>query len=450
MYGAALSAVLWVRRHGAAIRLDSTEGFKFVAGDGCSAGSLFRRRTRTVKLLTDEFYDDPFPTFERSREAQGLQCPADVGGPLITRYPSVVAALREPRLASDRVSVIEGALSDAQRQQATELLRSLRAWCLFADPPEHRRLRNVFAIAFASASVDELAPVLEGCVRDLLEPLARKEQVEIMSEFAQVLPLRVSAALLGIDLAVIDRVQALMQDVEGFLGPPIKTEEMVRKAIAAESELRAVFEHLAVALKTTGKGAPVFEKAMSMVAADQDPKKLSHDEAISACILTLFAAHSTTAYLLGTCISWLAAHPETRAALRAEPSSVPSFVEELVRHDGPVQAVRRLVTEDFVFEGQELKKGQQVFLMLNAANRDEALCPHATSVEPARPETRHVAFGAGRHYCPGAQLARVEVTLAIQRLLAVRPHFEVTGSVSRVRSFGFRGHTKLPIRFLER
>ena len=142
----------------------------------------------------------------------------------------------------------------------------------------------------------------------------------------------------------------------------------------------------------------------NLIAASEEGGRLSEDELIATCMMLVFAAHATTTHLIGNGILALLRHPDALASLRADlsPAAVARAVEELLRYDGPVQVARRVVLEPIEIGGRHLARGEIVFPMLNAANRDPQQFPDPERLDLARTENRHIAFGYGGHFCAGA------------------------------------------------
>src|SRR5208282_370563 len=142
-------------------------------------------------------------------------------------------------------------------------------------------------------------------------------------------------------------------------------------------------------------------------------------------------------------------HPAALAALRTDLSgvAVARAVEEFLRYDGPVQVARRVAQDSIEMGGRRIGRGEIVFPMLNAANRDPGQFPDPERLDPARTENRHIAFGIGAHFCPGAPLARMEGQIAFTAILRNLDAIRVPGPLDWIESFGFRGLKALPLDF---
>jgi cytochrome P450 len=159
-----------------------------------------------------------------------------------------------------------------------------------------------------------------------------------------------------------------------------------------------------------------------LIEARDEAQALSEAEVVATCTLLLFAGHETTANLIASSMLALLQHPSELARLRSGEVEIRSAVEELLRWDGPGKAVVRVVAEDLELEGQTLRAGQRVFLVLAAANRDPRVFDDPDVLRLNRENlSQHVAFGHGFHFCLGASLARLEAQVAIPRILDAYP-----------------------------
>jgi cytochrome P450 len=186
-----------------------------------------------------------------------------------------------------------------------------------------------------------------------------------------------------------------------------------------------------------------------LIAASDGGDQLTEDELIATCMMLVFAAHTTTTHLIGNGMLALLRHPEALASLIADPSqeAVNRAVEEMLRYDGPVQVARRVVREPIEVAGRRLAGGDLVFPMLNAANRDPEQFDEPDRLDITRRENRHIAFGFGAHFCPGAPLARMEAQIAFTVILRSIQEIRLADEVEWIESFGFRGVKALPLEF---
>ena len=178
-------------------------------------------------------------------------------------------------------------------------------------------------------------------------------------------------------------------------------------------EMAAYFKQLIAARRAK----PEDDLMSAMLRPAEDGDVLSEDELVAASSLLLFAGHETTTNLIGNGLWALLRHPEELRRLRAEPQLIAPAVEEMLRWDGPSHAFVRVMAEDIELESKRLARGERVFAMMNAANRDPAIFADPDRFDVARSPNKHLTFAAGIHFCLGAPLARLEAQIAVARLL---------------------------------
>lgn len=215
----------------------------------------------------------------------------------------------------------------------------------------------------------------------------------------------------------------------------------IRKSQAA---LRAYFERMIERRRTE----PADDVLSALVKAEEERDVLSSQEILALAVLLLLAGNETTTNLIGNAVLSLLAHPEELAKVRADRSLVPALVEEVLRYESPVQVIFRRTVQEVELEGGRVPAGQNVFLLLGSANRDERKFPDPDRFDIARNPADHVAFGYGIHYCLGAPLARLEGRTALDALLFDCPPFRsATDHIDQIASLIVRGPQTLPLQF---
>jgi cytochrome P450 len=283
---------------------------------------------------------------------------------------------------------------------------------LVLDPPDHTRLRALVSKAFTPSAIMALEPRIRAIVGELLDQIADPAHFDLIEALAYPLPVIVMAELLGVppeDRAQFKRWSSQRARV---LEPTITARER-QAAIQAAKAFDAYFRDVIEARRST----PRDDLISALVAIEETGNKLSPYELIVMLRLLLIAGNETTTNLIGNGMLALLRHPEQMRTLQANPSLIPSAIEELLRYDTPVQVDGRTMREDMDFHGRRLQKGQGVVLLLGSANRDpEGFCD-PDRLDITRNEASHIAFGRGIHHCLGAPLARLEGRLAFEALL---------------------------------
>jgi cytochrome P450 len=389
------------------------------------------------------FQTDPYPFYRQLRDADPvhwvdlprIEIPGfDLPGIwVVTRYADVTAVLRDERF-SVRRPMMEALAASTSLDGMT---RSL----LFVDPPDHTRLRTLVTKAFTPRVVDGLRPRIRAIVDELLRPAERHGRLELMRDLAAPLPVIVIAELLGIPISDRERFKQWSDDLV-VLADGTRAMAGLVEAERAAGELTEYLRGVIAARRVF----PRDDLISALVGAHDQGRSLSEEELLATCILLLVAGNETTTNLIGNAVLALCRHPDELARLRAEPSLVRGAVEECVRYDSPVQLTSRVATCDVELGGKHIRQGEEVDLILGAANRDPAQFADPDRLDVARPDCRPVSFGHGIHFCLGAALARVEGQIALETLAARFPRLRLDDEPPRWREgFVLRGPASLPL-----
>jgi cytochrome P450 len=226
------------------------------------------------------------------------------------------------------------------------------------------------------------------------------------------------------------------------LDPSVLRSADVDVAIAgAERDLAAYLEALLAFRRRT----PGDDLLSALLAVEADGDRITAEEVVDLALLLLLAGHETTVNLIGNGVLALLHAPDQLDLLRRTPDLVPGAVDELLRFDSPVQMTQRVAPEDVDLAGCRVRAGDEILLVLGAANRDPVVFADPHRLDVTRDARRHVAFGGGIHHCLGASLARVEGQVALSALLARFRHLELAGPPVRRPTFTLRGLESLPV-----
>ena len=360
---------------------------------------------------------------------------------ILTRYEDCIAVLRNPDTFSSDGLNASGQLGDAIREQrATSALGEVQT-LLTVDPPAHTRLRNVINRAFTPRRVEQLRPRIEQITRELLDAVPPSGDFELMTAFAQPLPVIVIAELLGIPPSDRDRFKQWSNKIAATTDL-LNAESAIMEAREATLELIDYFNDFIHARRDE----PRDDLISALVAAQSTEEQLTHEEILAFAILLLVAGNETTTNLIGNGTLALLDNPEALAALQHSPDHLPTAIEEMLRYDSPVQGVVRIARHDTALGAHAVAHGDVLMLMLGAANHDPAQFAHPDRFDIAREPNRHLSFGLGPHFCLGAPLARLEATVAFTMLLQRFPHIARGSSdIERGGTLLLRGLTKLPL-----
>ncbi len=393
-----------------------------------------------VSALQEELWEDPYPLYRLLREGGRAHWSERPRGWLIPRHADVVAVLRDPRLGVDRRLRPGG---QCPRDSASILEEQRERTLFFMDPPDHGRLRNRVHHAFTPRRVEELRPRIRAIAEELLTAVEARGRLELISDFAYPLPVRVIAELLGIPAHDLHLLRRWSDDLAVLLVEPFKGEGAEERRETSLTEMRAYFEDVFA----NRRKAPRDDLVSGLVCAGPEDA-LTDDELFGLVSLILVAGHETTTNLIGNSVLALLRNPEARRFLAAEPSRIPRAVDELLRYESPVQVAQRIAQQDCEVAGQRVQRGDRLYALLGCANRDPEAFPEPDRLDFRRGDVRHVAFGSGLHVCLGASLARLEGAVALETLMRRLPAFKADFEkpVWR-RRLVLRGLEALPLRF---
>jgi cytochrome P450 len=399
--------------------------------------------TQNSPRLGRAFIQDPHTVYRRL-SAQAPAHRVEIWGEeqawLVTRYAEARALLADPRLSKNWRGLTEFFPSDNHDPHAS----LLNSHMLQQDPPDHTRLRKLLTKAFTAGSVRKMRRDIVGIADELLDRVAVAAAddavVDLMQSYSVQLPLGVIGKLLGVSSDDRDRFRLHVE--------PLLTSTDPAALTMAENALI----DLLTALIAHKRSMPADDLLSALVHASDVDGGLSFDELLSTAYLLILAGYETTVNLIGNGVFALLHNPSQLAALRADPSLMPSAVEEFLRFESPLNmATMRFTTEAVRVGDVEIPAGQLVLVALLGANHDSRQFDDPDRLDVSRAPNPHLAFGHGIHHCLGAPLARLEGEIAIGRLLTRFERITLDPNVilQYRNSTLMRGLTALPVRLRE-
>jgi cytochrome P450 len=375
--------------------------------------------------LDPDWVNDPFPIWDELRQ----KCPIAhtdrfMGVYFPTRYEDVRAVAYDTEHFSSRRIIVRE--TPPPRIPAPPIT---------SDPPEHRPARMVLLPPFTPDAIKRLEPRARALANELIDKFASRGSADAAVEYAQEIPVRLIAHMLGLPESDGDLYRRWIKMVleDGITDVSI--------AVKASTEMQQYF----MGYVEERKRKPGEDLISYLLGVKANGQPLTPENVIGSLRLLLIAGIDTTWSGIGSCIWHLAQHPQDRRRLVAEPQLMPTAIEEFLRAYAPVTMAREVVKEASI-NGCTFKPGQMVLLSFPAANRDPAMFPDADKVLIDRKENRHAAFGLGIHRCVGSNLARMEMTVAVEELLKRIPEFRLAGPVKWSEGT-VRGPRQLPIAF---
>lgn len=393
--------------------------------------------------FTDENLHDPHPIYRRLRAEDPIHWSPKLRAWLITRHEDARRFFQDDAcLSADRGKV--------SRKQATsvEMKPGTRIRTISLDPPEQLPMRAMMTSALTPAmramppQIDQLIDILleriEAATTTATERLETDNPVDLVTQLAYPLPIGIITELFGIPDKDRGEFRAVADEIARGMDQFFSSKTVGDK-------LRQIGGYI---------GGLVAERRLDcqsdlisrLCEVDHDGDSLDDLEIIAMATALVFGGYETTANLISNGMLALLEHPEQRALLEQDFSKAPAAIEEMLRYDTPPQAISRTAAKDFVWHGKSIAKGDLVLGCLGAANRDESVFHEPDRFDIRREPNPHISFGLGAHFCPGAQLSRLEGRAAIPALLQRFPGLELAGTPTRRRTFVLRGLEHLPVR----
>jgi len=399
-----------------------------------------------------EHLQDPYGPLAALQDEGPIQRAAYHGGIdnwLILGFDEARDALRNPALSTNpshsrRIFKLAGlVIGDDDEEQLATLLTS--------DPPDHTRLRRLVVRAFTPRRAETLRQDIQAIVDSLLDAIDADGRADLVESLAFPLPVTVIARLLGVPERDRDSFRRWTLEMQS---PPELTDAQERKLAGRDALHAYLRDYIAETRSRLDPGLPDDEQpdlGSALIAAADEGTRLSEPELVALLEELLIGGYETAANFIANALFALLVHPDQLELLRREPERIPGAVEELLRYDGSVlRAVPRVAVEDVEIGGTTIPRGALVTIVLGAANRDGSHTDEPDRLDVTRPAPRHVAFGHGIHFCPGAGLARVESELALATALRRLPDLRLDCAPAEVRwrpAGVMRALESLPVRF---
>lgn len=402
--------------------------------------------TTTGPLVFDpydyEFHEDPYPVYARLRTEAPLYHNERHDFWALSRHADIAAALRDDETYSNAMGVSLDA--SAWNPHAHKIMSFLAM-----DPPRQSRLRSLVSRGFTPRRVRELEPSIQALTEhyfdEALAGIDGSGDVEWISQFAGKLPMDVISELMGVPVADRDEIRRkadlVVHREEGVYDVP-------EAGMTAALDLVVYYGEMLEQRKKN----PTDDLTSALLAAEIDGDKLLDQEIIAFLFLMVVAGNETTTKLLGNSLYHLGAHPEQRDQVFARADAldlVSPWIEETLRFDTSSQMIARHLRKDVDLHGTVAPAGSKLLLVLGSANRDEDVFTDPTAYDLHRDKSeiaQSLSFGGGRHFCLGANLARLEAKVALDEMVRRLKSFEVDHEAAvRVHSTNVRGFASLPI-----
>jgi cytochrome P450 len=385
-------------------------------------------------LFTKAFTQNPYSAYGQLREEEPVSCVLLPDGQyawIITRYEDALAALKDQRFIKDFTK-----LDDSDTGHGSIFSQNM----LFADMPDHKRLRGLVSNAFTPKMIAGMRDQIQEITNGLLDEMDGKDNIDLIDAFAFPLPIIVICEMLGIPTEDRDKFRIWSNSmIEGSNG---------EYAADIEQNMYEFVQYLGkrFAIVREDPGDDLISK---LIISEEQGDQLTEQELYGVVSLLIIAGHETTVNLIGNSIMALLEHPEQLGLLKSQPELIHTAVEEVLRYNDPVEfSTSRWAGEDLEFKGESMHKGDLVIAVLNSANHDPNQFTDPDVFDITRQKSKHLAFGKGIHACLGAPLARLEGEIAISSFINRYPNCKLNADVNDLTwrsGMIVRGVKELPI-----
>jgi cytochrome P450 len=386
-----------------------------------------------IRLFLPDIMRCPQPHYAELRS----KCPVGrmffTNSPVVSHFEDVVEALRDPETFSSAMD-LQVALGTERPMIPQQI-----------DPPAQTRYRRLLDPLFSRKKMAPLVPAIREHATALIDEFVDKGECEFDSAFAIPLPCTAFLSLFGLPLS---ELPTFLELKDGIIRPhkflPVGSmdlEKVQQIRVSTGKRIYAYFED-EMARRRAKPGEDLLGQ---LLVAEINGKKLEHNEILDICYLLLLAGLDTVTATLGCNIAYLAANPDQRRKIVADPALIPGAVEELLRWETPVTVVPRVALKDVTIRDFAIKKGEVVSFLIASANTDDAHFTQAQSVDFERERNIHVAFGAGPHRCLGSHLARMELQVAMEEWHKRIPDYSIKPGETPTYSPGIREVMYLPL-----
>lgn len=400
-------------------------------------------------LFSADAVYDPYPFYHRLREREPVHWSQKAGAWLFTRYNDVFELQSRPDLSVDRLETLWSYLPRAGRERFSAVVEHYTKWLLYRDDAYHDRLKMLLMRALTPRAIDLMKPRIERRVAELLDGLAGRDEFDAYLDFAARLPVMVMIDLLGLPSADEPMLRQWSDRNSNFLFQPVNPdqEKMGREQLDILDEQEDYF----LPIIRARRERPGADLMSAMVQAEVDGERLTDLEVFANCNMMVVAGGGTSRSAISLALLNLLRFPseltKLRTNLQAKPQLINLAAEEFLRFDAPTQRGIRTAREDFTIGEVTIRRGEILHIMIGAANHDPSQFPDPDRLNIERNPNRHATLGHGVHYCLGANLARMELRLAVDGFLRRFPDYRLAADdVVFMDRTASRRLTALPVR----
>ena len=388
-----------------------------------------------IDLRDPEFISDPYPFLAQLRAEEKPIWHEDLGIYLAATHKDASEVLRNKSLG--RIYV------DREPKSDWKTFNWLHSESILeSEPPKHTRLRGLISKAFNRNRIESLRPKIEEIVDELLTELTTSGPTfDLISNYAEPLPVRIIAELLGFPRSEEHLLRPWSQAIVKMyeVSPSEAVQQEARKAAAEFSQ----YVHDLMLARKSNPGSDLISE---LAQVEEAGERLSTNELIATCVLLLNAGHEASVNGFGNGMVALLNNQNQRELLFNAPDKhSETALEEFLRFDSPLQLFERTAKEDVEISGVKIYEGEKIASLLGSANRDESVFNQPDLMDITRTPNPHISFGGGIHFCIGAPLARLEMSIALPALIKRFPKLQLSSEPKRRYSFTLRGYERVEV-----
>ena len=391
-----------------------------------------------IDFTDPHFVADPYPALKELRSAPGPVWHEEMHMFLAARHGDANDVFRNKSLGR----IFKVKTPDFE----WEIFNWLHADSILdSEPPKHTRLRSLVAKAFNRQKIEGMRPAVERITEQLLDAIDKKlkdgKNFDLIADYAEPLPVKIIADLLGFPESEEHLLRPWSQAIVKMyeVNPTVQYQVEAKKA-AAE------FAEYVRDLATSRKKTPGPDLISDLASVEENGEKLNMHELVATCVLLLNAGHEASVNAFGNGMVAALQRPDQMRLLRETPREITNTaLEEFMRFDAPLHLFERTATADTVVGGVQIKEGQKIAALIGSANRDETVFSAPETMDLTRDPNPHIGFGAGIHFCLGAPLARLEMSVSLPALWEKYPSMQLAAEPVRRPTFVLRGYESVAI-----
>lgn len=389
-----------------------------------------------IDFADPDFVENPYPALKELRQYGKPVWHDELNMFLAARYTDANAVLRTKTLGR----IFTPKEPESQWKEFNWLHSDS---LLDSEPPKHTRLRSLVGKAFSRSRIEALRPEIERLANDLLDQaenkIATSGNFDLIADYAEPLPVKVIAALLGFP----DKDEYLLRPWSQSIVKMYEVTPSVQAQVQAQQAAHEFAEYVRE-LMLERKLTPSSDLISELASVEEAGEKLNAQELIATCVLLLNAGHEASVNGFGNGMVATFEHEAQLEKLRSNPRGITdTAIEEFLRFDAPLHLFERTATADTEIGGVLVREGQKIASLLGSANRDETVFERADDLDLTREQNPHIGFGAGIHFCLGAPLSRIELSASLPLLFERFPNLSLQEKPKRRPTFVLRGYESI-------